>query len=440
MTGPGRGDDETAQLHHAQAPERVVLAFGEGIGASMQLRPGTEVVIGRDPTCSLRIDHPSVSRRHAAVRWVDVPSITDLGSKNGTRIGELVLRSGESAPLPPGTVALVGTIAVTVQGMQAVATTGPAKTRVPLPDADHDLVLEGFLRETDALLERIAGSSLSVLLLGETGVGKDAIAEHIHRLSARRRGPLLRLSCAALSESLLESELFGHEQGAFTGAARRRVGLLESADGGTVFLDEVGELPKATQVKLLRVLEDRRITRVGGTDARRIDVRFVSATNRDLTVEMSKGSFREDLYFRLGGVTLQVPPLRQRRDEILPLARAFLRRSGNGKRELAEDACDLLRRYDWPGNVRELRNVIERSAVLANGPVIHASDVVLSVPRVTAAAVTDSHEDGDEARRIRDALDACSGNQTRAAEILGISRRTLVNRLNQLGLPRPRKR
>ena len=437
MTGAPRDGDETLPVHAVAAVGRVVLAFGDGMTSSAPLTPGVEIVIGRDEGCGLRIDHPSVSRRHAAISGHDELTIRDLGSKNGTRLGTRVLMADESAPLPPGAVAMVGAMAVTVQGSRALSAATPPPTKGGA-DRDHDIVQNGFLRETAPLIDRVAASNLSVLLLGETGVGKDAIAEHIHLRSPRHAKPLLRLNCSALSESLLESELFGHEQGAFTGAARRRIGLLESADGGTIFVDEVGELPRSVQVKLLRVLEDRRITRVGGTDAKRVDVRFIAATNRDLAAEIEGGGFREDLYFRLSGVTLLIPPLRERRDEILPLAQAFLRRASKGALSLSEDASALLRKHDWPGNVRELRNVIERSAVLANGRLLRAEDVLLA-PARTRPSGAGSTKAPTEAERIAEALQACSGNQTRAAAVLGISRRTLVNRLNSLGMPRPRK-
>ncbi|HVK68613.1 MAG TPA: sigma-54 dependent transcriptional regulator, partial [Polyangium sp.] len=327
-----------------------------------------------------------------------------------------------------------------------------------------------------------------VLLLGETGVGKEVLAETIHRKSPRVAGPFLRLNCAALSESLLESELFGHEKGAFTNAVRSKPGLFETAEKGTVFLDEVGELPLGIQVKLLRVLEDRQVMRVGGLAPRPIDVRFVSATNRDLAFEVQKGTFRQDLYFRLNGIALSIPPLRERRSEIEPLARTFVARAaasiGRSPLEITREALAAMTSYDWPGNVRELRNAIERAVVLCEG-VIRPEDLVLegrvqgmaSSPRNVPltgtvpltpmdpslssfsiatddatsqlrGSVVDTASLGSlreelgslERQRMIDALEKCAGNQTAAAAMLGMPRRTFVSKLSAYNIPRPRKK
>jgi DNA-binding NtrC family response regulator len=221
----------------------------------------------------------------------------------------------------------------------------------------------------ERLVQRVAEGSISVLIIGETGVGKEVLAGRIHELSPRRERPFVRINCAALSETLLESELFGHERGAFTGADRAKPGLLATADGGSVLLDEIGELPAATQVKLLRVLEQREILPVGGLKPVPIDVRFLAATNRDLEQEVRRGSFRQDLYFRMAGITLRVPPLRHRADEIPKLAAAFLGRACQEMKRapsvLSAEALRLLCGYSWPGNIRELRNVIERAVLRA---------------------------------------------------------------------------
>ncbi|MFT3708229.1 MAG: sigma 54-interacting transcriptional regulator [Archangium sp.] len=234
----------------------------------------------------------------------------------------------------------------------------------------------GFVVRDDAmaalyrLVDRVAPSTISVLLLGETGVGKEVLAQEIHRRSKRASGPFLRLNCAALTESLLESELFGHEKGSFTGAIKQKEGLLESAEGGTVFLDEVGEMPPSIQAKLLRVLEERKVMRVGSTTALPIDVRFLFATNRDLEAEVARGAFRSDLYFRVNGISLVIPPLRERPTEIEPLARQFLqeaaKRETRAAPELTPDALATLAAWPWPGNIRELKNVIDR-AILDGG-------------------------------------------------------------------------
>ncbi|MBI2395963.1 MAG: sigma-54-dependent Fis family transcriptional regulator [Deltaproteobacteria bacterium] len=336
-----------------------------------------------------------------------------------------------------------------------------------------------------ALAERIADSTISVLVLGETGVGKEVLAETIHRLSPRRNAPFVKLNCAAFTETLLESELFGHERGAFTGAVAQKPGLLESADGGTVFLDEVGELGASTQVKLLRVLEDRKVQRVGSLKPKEIDVRFVAATNRDLEAEVFAGTFREDLFFRLNGIPLVIPPLRERPVEIEPLARALVthlcRRSGRREPDITHQALDVLLRYSWPGNIRELRNVMERAVLLCGSDPIAPEhlpvekmvstlparsfasmrppaprvapappksrppdfEATLPVPRPTVPPTTDNALKSGVELIERDlivrALEQCAGNQTHAARLLGISRRTLVSRLEQYNLPRPRK-
>jgi two-component system, NtrC family, response regulator AtoC len=287
------------------------------------------------------------------------------------------------------------------------------------------------------LIARVAPSGISILILGETGVGKDVIAQRAHQLSPRAGQQFLRLNCGALSETLLESELFGYERGAFTGAVKAKPGLLESAQGGTVFLDEIGELPLHLQVKLLEVLETRQVTRVGGLRARPIDVRFLSATNRDLHQEVAQGRFRQDLLFRLEGVVVRVPPLRERRDDILPLARTFIAQAahdlGRPPPAIGPDAERHLMTYAWPGNVRELRNAIAR-AVLLCGERIEPDHLARPLLDDTV-----SSEEARDKQRIIAALEQCAGNQTRAARLLGIARSTLVLRLDAYGIPRPRR-
>ena len=309
-------------------------------------------------------------------------------------------------------------------------------------------------------IEAAARTEAKVLILGETGVGKDVLARHVHEHSERRGKPFVRVNCVALAESLLESELFGHEKGAFTGAVQRKPGLLESASGGSVFLDEIGELPQRLQPKLLQALETREITSVGAVKPRTIDVRFIAATNRDLEAEALSGLFRRDLYYRLAGFTAAVPPLRDRREDILPLSHSFLRAAGGAggaSARIRDDAAVCLLDYAWPGNVRELRNVIERALALSEGrsigpehlPLEKMRSVVLvrhpkPVPPQKQEAelpVTDlTLEERAERQRIIDALGECSGNQSLAAELLGISRSTLVNRLNVYRIRRPRRR
>lgn len=315
--------------------------------------------------------------------------------------------------------------------------------------AELFIVEDAAMQDLHRVIERVAQGTISVLFLGETGVGKEVVASALHRASPRKSAPFLRLNCAALSETLVDSELFGHEKGAFTGADRAKVGLLEAATGGTVFLDEVGELPLPTQAKLLRALEQREVLRVGALTARKIDVRFVSATNRDLEQEIAKGKFRRDLYYRLNGVTLRVPPLRERKREIEPLARAFVERvsaeMGRPAPSLTTPALDLLRSYSWPGNIRELKNAVERAVLLAEDDQLEPihlpiEKLITTWPKDQEEILSelDDEERADRAR-IVDALEQCAGNQTRAAEILGISRQTLSKRLALYDIRRPRK-
>jgi DNA-binding NtrC family response regulator len=319
------------------------------------------------------------------------------------------------------------------------------------------LILDPVMMRLHALAERVAASTITVLVLGETGVGKEVLAERIHRLSPRAGRPFLRLNCAALAEQLLESELFGHERGAFTGATQAKPGLLETATGGTVFLDEIGDLSLNLQVKLLRVLEDHQVLRVGALKARPIDVRFIAATHQDLEAAVQRGTFREDLYYRLSGVTLVVPPLRDRHAEIEPIAQAMVaaacQRAGKWPPPAIEpEALALLRRYAWPGNVRELRNTMERAVLLCTDTAITpehlpadkmaaqlAAPLAPAPPAAAEVGTLLEQRRASERQAILDALKRCNGNQGRAAKELGIARRTLIRRLEEYKLPRPRK-
>ena len=343
------------------------------------------------------------------------------------------------------------------------------------------VVVDEVMSALHAMVTRVAAGDISVLLLGETGVGKEVIAESIHRQSPRAAKPFVRLNCAAFTETLLESELFGHERGSFTGAVAAKPGLLEIAEGGSVFLDEVGELAAATQVKLLRVLDERKVMRVGGLKPRDIDVRLISATNRDLEREIQRGGFRSDLLYRLNAMSIVIPPLRERVAEIEPLARHFVKRLSAGRQSrpprISAEAIKVLVSYSWPGNVRELKNVIERALILCDGLEIEAKDLPVEKmhstftfgagstpsarppdvstsarPRRTSSsqlvvAVPRDHSDarrvprgGPDRDTIMATLDRCAGNQTNAAHMLGVSRRTLINWIEKLDIQRPRKR
>ncbi len=303
-------------------------------------------------------------------------------------------------------------------------------------------------------VRKVADAPITVLILGETGTGKELVAEALHRLSKRGGRPFVKLNCASLPETLLESELFGHERGAFTGAVERKLGYFEAAAGGTLFLDEVGEMPLALQAKLLRVLEARTITRVGGTKEISVDVRVVCATHRDLEQEVERKRFRQDLYFRMSAFTLLVPPLRNRRVEIRPLAEHFAREFAAELRQptpvLAPAALQTLEAYAWPGNVRELRNAIERAVVLSQGSIIDRAELPDKIRDAGGGAIANMPTgDGVDVRgqlaevergAIVAALEACGGNQTQAARRLGLSRRALIYKLEKYGLkPQPAK-
>ncbi|MBI4635652.1 MAG: sigma-54-dependent Fis family transcriptional regulator [Candidatus Rokubacteria bacterium] len=300
----------------------------------------------------------------------------------------------------------------------------------------------GRMQEVLSLVRRVAGSDATVLIRGESGTGKELIAKAIHYASPRAGGPLVRVNCAALPETLLESELFGHEKGAFTGAHAARRGRFEAAHGGSLFLDEIGDLPLHLQVKLLRVLQEREIERLGSSRPIPVDVRLLAATHRDLEAMVRAGGFRDDLYYRINVVTIALPPLRERREDIPLLLEHFLekfaRRNGKAIRGLTREARDALLRYDYPGNVRELENLVERAVVLTRDEVVGLGDLPLVVEESPEEALEATSLptvlEGIERRMISEALARAEGVQTRAAEILGISERVLRYKLRKLGL------
>ena len=316
---------------------------------------------------------------------------------------------------------------------------------------DQKFGLENLIGQSPAMLQmfdiirQVAPTRASVLITGETGTGKELVAHAVHNLSPRKAGPFVAVHAAALPTTLLESELFGHEKGAFTGAVERRAGRFEMADGGTIFLDEVGELEPAMQVKLLRVLEERQFERVGGNKTLEVDVRLVAATNRDLKKMVAEGKFRDDLFYRLSVVTVKLPPLRERRDDVPLLVTAFNRQysqeNNTPVREITQEAVNLLMAYDWPGNVRELRNAIEQMVVLARGDRLTVRDIPAAIRSgadltkisVVRPGVTMTVEEA-ERQLIIQALKETDGNRTKAADKIGMSRRTLHRKLKEYHL------
>lgn len=301
----------------------------------------------------------------------------------------------------------------------------------------------GKMQEILATVERVAPTNSTVLLGGESGVGKDLIARAIHEKSRRSSGPFIKINSTAIPENLLESELFGYEKGAFTGATSSKPGKFELADKGTIFLDEIGDVPPATQVKLLRVLQEREFERLGGTKTLKVDVRLIAATNRDLRAALEDGTFREDLYYRLNVVPIDIAPLRERREDIADLVELFISRftseSGKQNTGIAPEAMGLLMEHYWPGNVRELQNVLERACALAAGPVLEASDIRLDVRTrhsesangfLPAGMTLEQWEDD----MIREALRRANGNKSQAARLLGLSRNALRYRLTKIGI------
>jgi len=416
-----------------------LLVLADGAAHTFELEKG-ETTVGRSRECEARIDHTSVSRKHVTLRVGDTITVEDLGSANGTRVGGKALAPGVRAVVTPGTIFEIGKV-------RAVVAIAPVSRGELTP-----------MERTRQLVESVARGTISVLLVGETGVGKEVLAREIHDRSPRTAAPFVAVNCAALPENLLESELFGHEKGAFTGATATKPGLLEAASGGTVLLDEIGDMPLATQAKILRVLETRDVTPLGSVRPKTIDVRFIAATNRNLDKLVAEGSFREDLVFRISGVTIPVPPLRDRVREIPRLAEKLLAeecaRAGKPKSALSPEAIALLESYRWPGNVRELRSAMERAVLVAQGEegardmladarMIGAEHLLLSSthtgePHLEAAE--DVAPQQTERSRIEAALERCGGNQKEAAKMLGITRRALMYRMDRHGIKRPRKK
>lgn len=437
--------------------------------------------LGRDETSDIVLDDSCVSGRHAVLTASEPPTIVDIGSRNATYVDGRRLPIEEPCRLQLGSLLKMGSASLRLtrsdwrsSGVRRAAALGAEDRRpdAPVEQGIRPVVRDQGMQQLYAFARQIAASSASVLITGETGVGKELMAQAIHRNSPRASRELVVLNCAAIPEGLVESELFGYERGAFSGAVGVKPGLFETAHGSTFFLDEVGELPLSVQAKLLRVLETGEVSRLGAVRSTRVDVRIVAATNRHLPTEVTRGQFRADLYYRLNGLAISIPPLRERPEDVEELTRHFAASAGSAL-EFSEAAMAALRAYAWPGNVRELKSVVERVALVNRGGVVEPADLMLdatpSALLACAAAWSGGQASGDgerdaqsatperfspeevptamvraelerrELRRTKEALARTAGNQTEAARLLGISRRTLMNRMDRFGISRPRK-
>ena len=416
-----------------------MVLYGPDRGFAVTL-PAVGLVVGAGDACDVVLKDPAVSARHASIRRVQTGfEVRDLGSKNGTFYDGAAL---ERAVVPPGATLKIGSSLVLLS---------PEEEHVALPPSTAsrfgELVGDSLpMRRAYAVLERVSGGRAPVLILGESGTGKEVCARAIHDASPRSGGPFVVFDASAASETLLESELFGHVRGAFTGADRDRTGAFAAADGGTLFLDEIGELPLKLQPKLLRMLELGEVKQVGGSKPQRFDVRVIAATHRDLGEEVNRGTFRGDVYFRLAVVEVHLPPLRDRPDDLAELARAFLSREGAPIDGVEGPNLERLRCYGWPGNVRELRNVLARAVALSS-PGTRFADLPILLgataasppgPTVTAdRPFLDAKVElveGFERAYLRDLLARHGDNLAHAARVAGVERKHLYRLLDKHGL------
>jgi transcriptional regulator with PAS, ATPase and Fis domain len=413
---------------------RIAVTRGPDQGLALDAA-GRTLLIGTAEDCDIRLSDDTVSRRHCEIELFESGfRVRDSGSTNGVRCGGLRVLD------------IVGSAAVELNlGETTIAVTPLEQVENRDRVVEHrfyDLLGQSRrMRELFARLELLANSTLSVLIEGETGTGKDVVAESLHRASPRAQGPFVVFDCSAIAPNLVESELFGHERGAFTGAVGARAGVFEEADGGTLFLDEIGELPKELQPKLLRALEKREVKRVGGRNVKSVDVRVLAATNRNLAAEVRAGNFREDLFYRIAGEQVQVPALRERKDDLRLLVQHFLKLDASSLEvdDIPQQTWDMFQAHRWPGNVRELRNAVQRllvaperalQAVVTDTPeALPQADVDAPPTAIEPLRIARSHAvDNFERTYLRALLKRAQGNVMRAAAIAEVSR-TAVQKL-----------
>ncbi len=429
-------------------------------GMSIEIRLGVrEIKIGRGREADLQLPDPSVSRLHARIFRVGEQYFLSDTSKNGTfhdgkRITQLLLEGGQTFQIGPYQIhfsreELSASSVDPPTVSPGIQSEPPAPAMSQKTQSVSPTITFGLIGKTPVItkliesIRRVGTSDFPVLVEGETGSGKELVSRGIHETSKRKDRPFVVVNCGAISPELIESELFGHEKGAFTGATAQRRGAFEVAHGGTLFLDEIGELPLPLQPKLLRALEQKEIKRVGGNEILLVDVRILAATNRNLREEVSKKTFRDDLYFRISTITLHVPPLRERREDILPLALHFLSDIGSGigtpAQTLSDSTAEFLGAQDWPGNVRELRNAIQRAVVMSEEGVLQAEDFgfLLHAPTSHQGSPSDlslSRWEQSEKTNILAELSRQKWNKTRTARELGIAKSTLFEKLKKYGI------
>jgi transcriptional regulator with GAF, ATPase, and Fis domain len=444
------------------AENPAILSVSISSGMSVEIRLGLkEIKIGRGKQADLLLPDPSVSRFHARIFRVGDQYFLSDNSKNGTfvgtkRISQVQLEDGlafrigpyqihfarDEGSLFPSEPLTVVPGSFTDYPNRADRKAPPGTSPSTLGMISHSAIMKSLIKS----IYKVSSSGFPVLIEGETGSGKELVSRGIHECSGRKDCPFVVVNCGAISPELIESELFGHEKGSFTGATVQRRGAFEIAHGGSIFLDEIGELPLRLQPKLLRALEQKEIKRVGGNDSILVDVRVLAATNRNLRKEVSDRNFRDDLYFRISTITLSIPPLRDRREDILPIANHFLSdvasRTNRPTPKLSTPAAEFLSSYDWPGNVRELRNAIQRAVVMSDGPTLEVRDFSFLNPTKpeSPVTVTDrslSRWEMSEKTNILDELSRQKGNKTRTARELGIAKSTLFEKLKKYEIRTP---